>query len=139
MLRDRLMRRALAASAVFNLGGAVLFAFPDSSPGRLAGLSSAVPGIYSAMVAWFVLLFAGVYAWLARQAEIDRALVGFAAIGKAGAFSIFAACWILGQISGRAAFAGTGDLVFAGIFAWWLLGSRAGVPTGIVASASRSD
>jgi hypothetical protein len=139
MHRDRLIRRALAASAVFNLGGAVLFAFPDSPTGRLAGLSGAVPGVYSAMVAWFVLLFAGAYAWLARQPEIDRPLVALGAIGKAGAFSIFAACWILGQLSGRAALAGTGDLIFAAIFAWWLIGSRAGAPAGIVAAASRSQ
>jgi hypothetical protein len=139
MQRDRLMRRALAASAVFNLGGAVLFASPDSSLGRLAGLSGAVPGIYCAMVAWFVLLFAGAYAWLARQAEIDRALVGFAAIGKAGAFSIFTVCWIVGQVSGRAALAGIGDLIFAGIFGWWLLGSPAGVSAAIVGAASRGD
>jgi hypothetical protein len=80
------------------------------------------------MVAWFVLLFAGAYAWLARQPEIDRPLVGFAAIGKAGAFSIFAACWILGQLSGRATLAGTGDLIFAAIFAWWLIGSGTSAP-----------
>jgi hypothetical protein len=137
MQRDRLMRRALAMSAVFNLGGAIVFALPDSPLGRQAGLTGAVPGIYSALVAWFVILFAGAYAWLAYQAEIDRPLVALAAIGKLGAFSIFAACGILGQISWRGVLGGTGDLVFAGVFAWWLLGSS-GVQTAIAATVPRT-
>ena len=57
--RDDLMRYALWASALFNLGGALLFAFPDSL-GRLAGFPGDVPRVYSAIGD---LAFAIVFAW----------------------------------------------------------------------------
>jgi hypothetical protein len=122
MTRDDLMRRALWASAFFNLGGALLFLFP-ASLGRVAGLPVPVPAAQSALLAFFVLLFGGTYAWLAVQPRFDRPLVAVSAIGKAGAFAVVVACWILGAVEGRAVLAITGDLVFAAIFAWWLLGS----------------
>lgn len=135
MVRDDFMRRVLWTSALFNLGGAVLFAFPDSLLGRLVGLPSSVPLLYRAMIALFVLLFAGLYAWLARRETIDRVLVAFAAIGKASAFAVIGGCWLLGHASGRGALLATGDLVFAGLFAGWLRASRNPVPD---AAAGRS-
>jgi hypothetical protein len=65
--RDKFLRRALWVSVAYNLAAALLFAFPASSFGRLAGLPSPVPPVYSALVAFFVALFGGTYAWLARQ------------------------------------------------------------------------
>jgi hypothetical protein len=118
--RDWLMRRALALSVVYNLGGAFLFAFPSSVPGQLAGLPAAVPGPYRAMLGMFVLLFGGAYAWLAAQPEIDRPLVAFAAIGKTGAFAVVLMFWFAGDIPGRGVLAAIGDLLLAVIFAWWL-------------------
>jgi hypothetical protein len=120
MERTQLMRRALWASAVYNLGGALLFAFPDSL-GRLAGFPAPVPRFYTALLAFFVALFAGAYAWLARQPQIDRPLVALAALGKAGVFAIILAAWALGDVPGIGVLAASGDLVFAAIFAWWLL------------------
>src|SRR5437762_533027 len=75
------MRSALWASVVYNLGGTLLFVFP-SSFGRLAGLPVPVPRVYTALLALFVALFGGAYAWLARQPRIDRPLVAMAALGK---------------------------------------------------------
>ena len=118
------MRRVLWASAFFNLGGALLFFFP-ASLGRFAGLPAPVPTAYSALLAFFIVLFGGTYAWLAMQPRFDRPLVAFSAIGKAGAFAVVVACWIAGAVEGLAVLAITGDLVFAAIFAWWLLGSAA--------------
>lgn len=115
------MRRALRASAVFNLGGALLFACAGSL-GPLAGLPVPVPRVYTALLAMFVLLFGASYAWLARQPRIDRPLVALAAIGKASAFALTLVSWLLGDVGGRAVVAISGDLVFAVIFAWWLLG-----------------
>ena len=120
--RDDLMRYALWASALFNLGGALLFAFPDSL-GRLAGFPGDVPRVYSAIVVLFVLLFGGAYAWLAQQPRIDRPLVAVAAIGKASIFVAMAGFWLLGDLPPRAILAVCGDLMFAIVFAWWLLGS----------------
>src|SRR5260370_36438846 len=118
------MRGALLASAVFNLGGALLFAFPDSL-GQVVGLPTPVPRIYTALLAAFVTLFGVAYAWLARQPIIDRPLVAFSALGKAGVFAVILVFWILGDLRGRSALAAIGDLVFAAIFVWWLIGGRA--------------
>lgn len=118
------MRRVLRLSALFNVGGAILFAFPSSPLGQLAGLPSPVPSLYRALLALFVLLFAGAYAWLAQREPIDRVLVGFAAIGKAAAFAVICGFWLLGQAPGRGALLASGDVVLAGIFTLWLLRSR---------------
>jgi len=118
--RDLVMRRALWASVFFNLAGAVGFAFPGSL-GRLAGLPAPVPHVYSATLAFLVALFGGTYAWLARQPRIDRPIVAFCAIGKAGFFAVVLACWLLGEMPGFALVGAAGDLLFAGVFAWWLL------------------
>ena len=111
--RDRLIRPALAVSAIYNLGAALLFAFPSSAPGRLAGLPTGAPELYRMMMAFFVVLFAGAYAWLARQREIDRPLVAFAAIGKTGAFGIILALWLAGFSPGRGVIAAAGDPILA--------------------------
>jgi hypothetical protein len=121
--RDEFMRRALWLSVAYNFGGALLFAFPSSPLGQLAGLPMSVPPIYCALLAFFVVLFGGTYAWLARQPNIDRPLVAFAAVGKAGAFGVILAFWLLGEAPGRGVLAATGDLVLAGIFVRWLRAS----------------
>jgi hypothetical protein len=120
--RDRFMRRALWLSVPYNLGGALAFAFPESL-GRLAGLPAPVPYLYAASLAFLVTLFAGTYAWLARQPRMDRPLVTVLAIGKAGFFAVVLAGWLLGEAPGIGVAAASGDLVLAGIFAWWLLGA----------------
>lgn len=122
--RDKVLRRALWASVVYNLGGALLFAFPSSPLGQAAGLPTPVPPIYSTLVAFFVVLFGGSYAWLACQRTMDRPLVALAAIGKSSVFAIIFIFWLLGEAPGRGVLAATGDLLFAGIFAWWLFNTR---------------
>jgi hypothetical protein len=77
------------------------------------------------MVALFVLLFGGAYAWVASQPRIDRPIVAMAAVGKTGAFVVVVCCWLLGDVPARAVLAITGDLVFAAIFTWWLVGTPA--------------
>jgi hypothetical protein len=126
--KDYALRGALWVSVAYNGGGALLFAFPSSPLGQLAGLPAPVPPIYAALVAFFVILFGGAYAWLARQPAIDRPLVALAAIGKAGVFALLVTFWLLGEAPGRGVLAAIGDLVLAGIFAWWLLGAQPGAP-----------
>jgi hypothetical protein len=135
MDRDGLMRRALKISVIYNFAAALLFAFPSSSLGRLAGLPPGVPALYRMLLGFFVVLFGGAYAWLARQPDIDRPLVGFAAIGKAGAFGIILTLWLAGRSPARGVLAASGDLVLAGIFAWWLFGEQQGVPSADSAAA----
>jgi len=121
MNKDKIIRYALWISVAFNLFGALLFAFPASPLGQFAGLPIPVPAIYSTLLAFFVVLFAGAYFWLARQPIIDRPLVAFSAIGKAGSFVVMIILWLLGEIPGRSVLFASGDLIFACIFAWWLL------------------
>jgi len=134
MSRDEVIRKALRASVVFNLGGALLFLFPGSI-GQLAGLPAEVPIVYRCTVAFLVTLFAGTYAWLARQPSLDRPLVGFAAVGKAGFFGVVLLCWLFGEASTPALLGAGGDLGFAAIFAWWLLGDAAAPATSTALSA----
>jgi len=121
MSPDVVVRRALWASAVFNVFGALLFAFPGSLPGRLAGLPADAPAVYRALVALFVLLFGGSYAWLARAPRIDRPLLALGAIGKAAAFFTVALLWMAGAAPARSVGAIFGDLAFAAVFAWYLM------------------
>ena len=121
MNRDSLLRRALWTAAAFNIGGALLFGFPGSAVAHLAGLPSEVPVPYRALLAMFILLFGGAYAWVARQAVIDRSLVAFGAIGKASAFAIVSVLWLLGDVPARCVALMSGDLALAAIFAWGLL------------------
>jgi hypothetical protein len=122
--KDNVMRGALWVSVVYNVGGALLFAFPSSPLGQLAGLPAPVPPLYGALLAFFVVLFGGAYAWLACQPAIDRPLVALAATGKAGVFAVIVTFWLLGEAPGRGVLVAAGDLVLAGIFAWWLLGAQ---------------
>jgi len=118
------MRRALWATVVFNVVGAIAFGFPEGPVGQLAGLPADVPLVYRVLMAFFVLMFGGTYAWLSRRPAIDRPLVAFCAIGKTGVFLIVVALWLGSQIAGRSVILFGGDLAFATIFAWWLAVSR---------------
>lgn len=121
MVRDDLMRRVLWASAIFNLGGALSFAFPSSFLGQLAGLPSPVPLVYRAIVALFIVLFGAAYAWLALQPRIDRPLIGLAAVGKASVFMLISVLWLFDQAPVRAVALASGDFFLACVFVWWLV------------------
>ncbi len=124
MNRETVLRRVLWVAAVFNLLGALLFAFPASYVGQLAGLPAAVPGAYRAMTALFVLLFGGAYLWLAQQSVINRPLLIFGAIGKASAFALVCILFLVGAASGVGVLIASGDLVLALLFLWCLRGGR---------------
>jgi hypothetical protein len=124
MDREVMLRRALWAAAFFNVGGAILFAFPAAFPGRLAGLPSDVPLIYRVFVAMFVLLFAGAYAYLGSARPLNRAFVAFGAIGKASAFLVALGLWLAGAVATRSVLIISGDAVLAALFAWGLMGTR---------------
>jgi len=117
-------RRILWAAAVFNVMAGGLLAFPASPLGALAGLPTEVPLVYRGIVTTFVLLFAGVYAWLACQREPDRPMVVLGAVGKASVVALVTALWLAGEASLPSLAAVSGDLVFALAFVWWLTRSR---------------
>ena len=120
MNREAVLRRVLWAAAFVNVAGACLFAFPASPAGQLAGLPADVPLTYRALVALFVLLFGGAYAWLAVHRPLIRPFVAFGAMGKAGAFVLIAALYLAGEASWRSVTIMSGDLALAAIFLWGL-------------------
>ena len=122
MDRDTLMRRTLRVTSFLNFAAALAFAFPGSL-GQIMGLPVPVPRLYSLFIAMLVALFGATYGWLARQPHIDRPLVAFSAMGKSTFVLVAFVCWCLGDLPTRGLLAASGDLVFAGIFAWWLSSS----------------
>lgn len=124
MNNDKMIRAALLAAALFNLGAALAFAFP-ASLGQLVALPAAPP-VYLALSAMFIGLFGGCYAWLAMQPAISRPLLAFGAIGKTIAFAVFLGLWLCGQASTLLMLGGVGDLVFAAFFFAWLRAHASG-------------
>jgi hypothetical protein len=120
----RVLRVACVASVVYNVAGAATLA----SPARLGapwGMPVPVPSFYTTHLALIVLLFAGVYAWLARAPRPDRAVVVLATWGKLQFFAVYAGYWAAGQLPNRAVVSTSGDLVLGLAFAWWLWATRA--------------
>lgn len=114
------LRRLFLVSALFNVAGAALFAFPAAGLGPWLGLPAEVPLLYRAFTADFVLLFAGLYLWLARTPEPPPPVVLFAAVGKGSAFALIALLWLTGLASGRTVMVASGDLLLALLYlAWW--------------------
>lgn len=117
----KLIRKALLLTALFNLGAALAFAFPQSI-GQIVSLPVAPP-VYTALTAAFIALFGGSYAWLALQASISGPLLMLGAIGKTAAFAIFLTLWLCGQVSLLLMLGGIGDLAFAMLFFAYLRSS----------------
>jgi hypothetical protein len=115
----RIVRGALWASVPYNLVGAASLAFPEALAG-LAPLPPATPRFYAVQLALVVLLFAGVYAFLARSPVIDRPLLAVGALGKLAFFGGCAAFWLGGQAEALVPLAATGDLALALVFLGWL-------------------
>ena len=126
--RDKVMRAALWGSVPYNLGAAVVSAFPNSALAQLQGFPAPVHPIYGALLAVFALLFGGAYAWLAMQPAINRPLVFLSAAGKLAVFSVVVFFWLSSTVSWRLVLASSGDLLFGAIFCWWLVGAQQAVP-----------
>jgi len=118
VVTEKFVRTALFATALFNFGAALAFAFPMSI-GKLIALPSAPP-VYLALSAVFIALFGGSYTWLALQPTISRPMLGFGAIGKTVAFFTFFTLWTCGNASLLLMLGGVGDLAFAALFFAWL-------------------
>lgn len=125
MTRDRVIRAALWTSVGLNLLGVAVFL--PAALGRSDGLLPIpAPRFYAGQVGLTIALFGGVYAWLARQREIDRPLVIVGALGKLGFFLLFVAYWAAGDLPLGAVLQATPDLALGAIFLWWALTSRGG-------------
>ncbi len=71
-----------------------------------------------------VLLFGIGYGIVARDPDRNHGIVLLAALGKTYVFLAWFRYWLAGEVTGFALMGGIGDLVFAALFAWFLLGAR---------------
>lgn len=114
------MRKTLWVSVVLNGIGAALFAFPTSSFGALLGLPDPAARLYNTLCALFVALFGSAYVWLARQPQINRPLIAFAALTKASVFGVFLIFWLRDVVTTLGLVFVFPHLVVASLFARWL-------------------
>jgi hypothetical protein len=117
------MRRALLATAAMNILATGFFIPPAHGLRALAGLPDGAHPLYLVTVAMFILLFGLGYLWAGLAGRAERLFITLAAIGKLGFFTTLTAYWIAGALPFRAPLMGVGDLVFAVLFAVWLLGT----------------
>lgn len=116
--RDRVIRSALWATVALNALGVYVFlplALGSTSP----LMPIPVPRFLAAQIGLTIALFGGVYAWLAMQPQINRALVVVGGLGKLGFFGLTLAYAFAGDVPMSMAMNASPDMVFAGIFLWW--------------------
>lgn len=123
MIPDRILRMALWTTAFANVVVGLVMAVPGSALGQAVALPSDVPALYALLAGWCVALFGLMYGWLARQEEILRPGVLLGALGKLGVGAVAVGLGLGGQIPPTLALLLAGDLAFAGLFFWWLLGT----------------
>jgi len=121
---DRLFRRALLATGFMNLFGAVLIAPPAVALRALAGLPEAGHPLYAWILSLWILFFGVAYLRLSASTAGERYFVAIGAAGKASFSLLLAAYALAGDLPVRAALAGSADLAFAAIFAYWLVATR---------------
>ena len=119
MNRRRTIRGVLWAAAALNLVGVLIFGTAALDTGSGA-LPIPVPRFYAAQIALTIGLFGGVYAYLARQRDINRELVVVGALGKIGFFAVTFLYWAAGDLPASAVPQAIPDLVLAAIFIWWV-------------------
>jgi hypothetical protein len=118
MSRDRVLRYALWATVALNALGGIVFALPAlGHPSPFLPMS--VPPYFAAQIGYTIVLFGGVYAWLALQPQFNLQLVVVGGLGKLGFFTLTVVYYLAGAVPVGMALNAMPDLVFAGIFLWW--------------------
>ena len=118
------MRRTLLVTAVANVGVAAMFLPAAHSVRALAGFPEAPP-FYLDLAGLFILLFGLGYLWMGIINRGDRLFIAISAVGKLSFFALTVHLWSAGDLPIRVPVLGTGDLVFATLFAAWLVTARA--------------
>lgn len=117
------VRRSLWLSIPFNFIAAFAIAFPTSAIGRALELPEQGANFYTLFSGGLVGLFGLMYLWNALQPSIDRPTLAVGAVGKSFAVLLSAILFHCGMFSGLALLVISGDLVFAGLWLYWLLGN----------------
>ena len=119
------LRWSLILTTPLNLLGALMLSPLVPALAASQGFPPA-PGLYLAILAWFVLLFGIAYGWMAWTGVPNRGVLALGAGGKAGfAFATFGYA-AAGAVPAMVAMAGLPDMVLAGVFSAWLWQTRAG-------------
>ena len=120
------MRIALGLTAVMNIGGALAFAPLTKAGPEMLNLPGPVHPIYLWMIAEFIAVFGVAYAWCAVKGRAPRLFIAMGAAGKLLFFGTLVAFWMTGALKLEAAAGGIGDLIFGGLFLFWLYTVRDG-------------
>lgn len=119
------LRWSLVFTTPMNVVGAMMLGPMMPAVATLLGFPSA-PGLYLAIVGWFVLLFGVAYGWMAWTGVPQRGVLALGAGGKAGFGAITAYYAAIGDVPPLVGLAGLPDLVLAAIFCTYLWQTRAG-------------
>lgn len=114
------MRYALLATALMNLGGAMMFVPAFTSLRTLLALPDPHPFFLWTLAIW-IGVFGVCYFWMAVSQRRDRLFIATGAVGKLTFFGLLVAYSIAGDIPVLAAISGLPDLIFGAIFVGWLL------------------
>jgi hypothetical protein len=123
---DPILRRALAATAVMNISGSLVFTPAGAGIRTAFGIPDAHP-LWPLSVGSFIFAMGVGYALLARSGRTERTFIAIAALGKAMFGALLVAMAAGGDIPWMAAATGLPDLGFAALFAW-RLAATAGDP-----------
>lgn len=123
-MSDRFFRRALLATAVMNVGGAVALAPPFPTLRQLVGVPEAPP-LYGWLMALWILFFGIGYWRLAHARSEERLFLQITAAGKASFVFVLAAQWVAGAVPFVAPLSASPDLAFAALFVVRLWQTRA--------------
>lgn len=117
------MKIALIVSGVLNMFGALLF-LPASSALRTAnGLPDGSHPFYLSIISSWIFLFGLCYLWLGIKGRSERLFLVIGAAGKTAFVALAFLFAALGDIPITTALSTLPDLLFASIFAYYLLTS----------------
>jgi predicted permease len=114
------MRYALFATALVNLGGAVMFVPAFVSLRSKLKLPEPHPFFLWTLAIW-IGTFGVCYFWMAVSHRRDRLFIATGAVGKLSFFGLLVAYSVVGDIPVSTAISGLPDLVLGSIFVAWLL------------------
>ncbi len=120
MSLERIVRISLWVTAPFNLIAGFAISFPASGLGQLLELPSGSHPFYTILSGALVGIFGLAYIWLASQARISKPLLFVGASGKSAAVILTATLFVNDMVSSTLAFMISGDLLFAGLWFYFL-------------------
>lgn len=123
-MSDGIWRGVFLTSAIFNFIVGVSLAFDTSDIARAIGFEIARhDALWSPIIGWFVILFGMLYLAVWRDLE-NRAIVFVGTIGKLGVLVLILLAWMRALAPFALVALVSIDLVFAALFAAFLLTRR---------------